>query len=157
MARAIVKTLTTTRVSFKTVDVENGVPCFVDQPDVVFSGVQDKEKVERLLKARLGKDAVTVITNINAGQHRYEVSMEEFVLNAVVVDNIEDGADEMEDDGEKPAELADDAGEQSPQLPADETADEPAAPEAEENGNSQSGPEDTLFDACGDDEGYYPF
>lgn len=96
MARAIVKTITATRVSFKTVAVEDGIPCFVDQPDAVFSGQQDKDKVERLLKGRLGKDAMIVITNIDAGQHRYEMTLEEFVLNAHIVDDSADEADEAD-------------------------------------------------------------
>ena len=152
MARAIVKTLTTTRVSFKTVVVDGGVPCFVDQPDVVFSGVQDKEKVERLLKARLGKDAVTVITNIDAGQHRYEMSMEDFVLNAQIVDNSEDD-DEAEDDGEKPAQPTEDPADRPAQ---DETADESAPPE-DLTESPQETPEVVPSSSVENSEGDFPF
>ena len=38
MARPLSKTLTTTRVAYKTVEVVDGVPQFVDRPDAVFSG-----------------------------------------------------------------------------------------------------------------------
>ena len=132
MARAIVKTLTTTRVSFKTAVVENGIPSFVSHPDAVFSGVQDKEKVERLLKARLGKDAVIVITNIDAGQHRYEMSMEDFVLNAQIVDTGEDEADDADEEDEVPSEATEDAAEQPAEAPSDKPVSEPAAPAAPE-------------------------
>lgn len=37
MPKMIAKTLNITRVSLQTVEVENGVPRFVPQPDAVFS------------------------------------------------------------------------------------------------------------------------
>lgn len=100
MAKIIAKTFTVTRVSFKTVVVENGVPSFVDHTDAVFNGIQEREKVEKLLKARLGKDAMIVITNIESGQHRYVMSQEDFVLNAKVADDVTDGEDDGADEGD---------------------------------------------------------
>lgn len=44
MARPLSKTLTTTRVEYKTVEVVDGVPQFVDRPDAVFSGILEKER-----------------------------------------------------------------------------------------------------------------
>lgn len=43
MARPLSKTLTTTRVEYKTVEVVDGVPQFVDRPDAVFSGILEKD------------------------------------------------------------------------------------------------------------------
>jgi len=71
MARPLSKTLTTTRVEYKTVEVVDGVPQFVDRPDAVFSGILEKERVERMLRGQLGKDAIIVVTNVDSGQHRY--------------------------------------------------------------------------------------
>lgn len=137
MARPIVKTLTITCVAFKTVSVEDGIPSFVDQPDAVFSGQLDKDKVERQLKARLGKDTMIVITNIDAGQHRYEMSMEEFVLNAHIADG-EGEPDDADNDDAQAAEQDEDVSDRSPEIPAEETpADipdsEPAAEAVKES------------------------
>ena len=64
MARPLSKTMTTTRVAYKTVEVVDGVPQFVDRPDAVFSGILEKERVERMLRGQLGKDAIIVVTNV---------------------------------------------------------------------------------------------
>lgn len=98
MARPLSKTLTTTRVEYKTVEVVDGVPQFVDRPDAVFSGILEKERVERMLRGQLGKDAIIVVTNVDSGQHRYEMDLETFVLNARIADGeTEDSPDENPD------------------------------------------------------------
>ena len=98
MARPLSKTLTTTRVAYKTVEVVDGVPQSVDRPDAVFSGILEKERVERMLRGQLGKDAIIVVTNVDSGQHRYEMDLETFVLNARIADGeTEDSPDENPD------------------------------------------------------------
>lgn len=103
MPKTISKTMTVTRVSYKTVEVENGEPRFVDHTDAVFSGMLEKDKVERLLKAQLGKDAMIVVTNVDAGQHRFEMNLDTFVLNA----RIADGEPEEPADGSADADSCD--------------------------------------------------
>ena len=88
MPKMIAKTLNITRVSLQTVEVENGVPRFVPQPDAVFSGQIDEAKAKRLLQAKMGKDVLFVITNVDAGQHRFEMPLETFVLNAAIADGV---------------------------------------------------------------------
>lgn len=97
MSKKIRKTLNITRVGFKTVVVEDGVPQFVDHPDAVFSGIMDAAKAERMMRARYGKDAMIVITSIESGQHRYEMDLETFVLNAVLADDAADEGDTDDD------------------------------------------------------------
>ena len=76
----------------------DGVPQFVDRPDAVFSGILEKERVERMLRGQLGKDAIIVVTNVDSGQHRYEMDLETFVLNARIADGeTEDSPDENPD------------------------------------------------------------
>ena len=89
MARPLSKTLTITRAAYKTVEVVDGVPQFVDHPDAVFSGILEKERVERMLRGQLGKDAIIVVTSVDSGQHRYEMDLETFVLNARFADERE--------------------------------------------------------------------
>lgn len=86
MARTISKTLTITRVSYKTAEVVNGEARFVDHNDAIFSGLLEKDKAERMLRAQLGKDAMIVITNMDAGQHRFVMDLETFILNAQIAD-----------------------------------------------------------------------
>ena len=86
MSKKIFKKVTATRVSYCTVAVDNGVPNFVPHPDVVFGGILDSARVERLLKAKLGKNETIVITNIDAASHRYEMDLEFFILNSTVCD-----------------------------------------------------------------------
>lgn len=87
MARTFSKTLMITRATYKTVEVVDGEPHFVDHPDAIFGGLLEQDKVERLLKAQLGKDAMIVVTKVDAGQHRYEMDLETFVLNARIADD----------------------------------------------------------------------
>lgn len=98
MPKTISKTLMVTRVAYKTVQVENGEPHFIDHTDAVFSGILEKDRVERLLKAQLGKDTMIVVTNVDAGQHRYEMDLDAFVLNARIADGEpEESSDEGAD------------------------------------------------------------
>lgn len=88
MPKNISKTLNVTRVSYQTVEVSDGVPGFVIHPDAVFSGQIDEAKAKKHLQAKLGKDAMLVITKVDAGQHRFEMPLEFFVLNAKIADGL---------------------------------------------------------------------
>lgn len=96
MPKTISRTLNITRVTFCTVEVTDGTPQFVPHPDAVFPGQLEKDKVKKLLQGRYGKDAILVITNIDAGQHRYSMNLEDFVLHATITDGAFD--DEDDDD-----------------------------------------------------------
>ena len=119
MAKTFSKTLMITRVTYKTVEVRDGVPEFVDHPDAVFSGLLDQEKAERLLKAQLGKDSIPVITKVDAGQHRYEMDLATFVLNARIAD------------GEPEEDSASNAAPDSTSTDSDPVPDAAAEPAAE--------------------------
>lgn len=127
MARPLSKTLTTTRVAYKTVEVVDGVPQFVDRPDAVFSGILEKERVERMLRGQLGKDAIIVVTNVDSGQHRYEMDLETFVLNARIADE-ETGASPDDDDDDGDADTAGPAPDSEP-TPASQEDSAGATPE----------------------------
>lgn len=127
MARPLSKTLTTTRVAYKTVEVVDGVPQFVDRPDAVFSGILEKERVERMLRGQLGKDAIIVVTNVDSGQHRYEMDLETFVLNARITDE-ETGASPDDDDDDGDADTAGPAPDSEP-TPASQEDSAGATPE----------------------------
>ena len=114
MARPLSKTLTITRAAYKTVEVVDGVPQFVDHPDAVFSGILEKERVERMLRGQLGKDAIIVVTSVDSGHHRYVMDLETFVLNARIAD------DETEDSSD-----SDDADASSAPTPGDSPAPAP--------------------------------
>lgn len=105
MPKTISRTLNITRVTFCTVEVTDGTPQFVPHPDAVFPGQLEKDKVKKLLQGRYGKDAILVITNIDAGQHRYSMGLEDFVLHATITDG---AFDDEEDDPELPDELTGD-------------------------------------------------
>lgn len=130
MPKVISKTLNVTRVSYQTVVVNDGVPGFAIHPDAVFSGQIDEAKAKRLLQAQLGKDAMLVITNVDAGQHRFEMPLDFFVLNAKIADDGTDGeeGDEPDDDGTEPDEVveAGDAGNTA--EAAGDTGEVPAEP-----------------------------
>jgi len=95
MPKMVSKTLNVTQVSYQTIAVNDGVPSFIPHPNAVFSGQIDETKAKRLLQAKLGKDAMFVITKVDAGQHRFEMPLDFFVLNANVADG---GADDDEND-----------------------------------------------------------
>lgn len=101
MAKMIAKTLHVTRVSFKTVVVEDGVPHFEAHPDAVFSGKISEARAKRMLQGRYGKDSMLVITNVDAGQHRFEMPLEFFVQNATISDS-GNGDGEADDEGTGP-------------------------------------------------------
>lgn len=102
MPKTISRTLNITRVTFYTVEVHDSTPQFVPRPDAIFPGQLEKDKVKKLLQGRYGKDTILVITNIDAGQHRYSMGLEDFVLHATITDG---AFDDEEDDTEFPDEL----------------------------------------------------
>lgn len=116
MASIISKTLTVTRVSYQIVEVHDGVPAFVARPDAVFRGIQPQERVLKLLRNREGKDAIIVITKMDAKQHRFVMSMEQFVLNAEIADEAdeselqEEDADAAEDDDDEVSDVGEEFG-----------------------------------------------
>lgn len=106
MPKTISRTLNITRVSFCSVEVEGGTPRFIPHPDAIFPGQLEKDKAKKLLQGRYNKDTILVITNIDAGQHRYSMGLEDFVLHSTITDG---AFDDEEDDSELPDELSGDA------------------------------------------------
>lgn len=106
MPKTISRTLNITRVSFCSVEVEDGTPRFIPHPDAIFPGQMEKDKAKKLLQGRYNKDTILVITNIDAGQHRYSMGLEDFVLHATITDG---AADDDDDDPELPDALSGDA------------------------------------------------
>lgn len=131
MAKTISKTMTITRVTYKTVEVVDGEARFVDHPDAVFSGILEKDKVERMLRGQLGKDAIIVVTAVDSGQHRYEMDLDAFVLNA----RIADGEPEEAQDGENAPDAALESVSKTDSASEDTELSAPV-PEAESAGNA---------------------
>lgn len=101
MSTKIVKTLTVTRISYVTAEVIDGAAVLVPHPDAVYRGMLTEKRALKLLKESLGKDAAIVITKFDAGQHRYEMSFEDFVLHATMDGEAQDensDADEISED-----------------------------------------------------------
>jgi len=104
MAKFISRNLTVTRVSYCVVEVQDKVPVIVLRTDAVFRGIiENRDRIMKLLKEREGKDANIIITDTKAGSNRYTISLENFVLNASIVEDVPDSADigddENDDDG----------------------------------------------------------
>lgn len=147
MPNVISKTLTVTRVKYQTVAIEDGTPKFVEHPDAVFRGILTPERAQRMLQNRLGKDVILVIIDVDAGQKRYEMDLEQFVLHAQEAGAAdEDEADE--DEAGEPAEAVDEDG---TELEEGESGEEPPESEGKpaENPPSEgpaSGESDELTD-----------
>lgn len=149
MAYVISKTLTVTRVKYQTVVVEDGAPKFVEHPDAVFRGILTQERAQRMLQSRLGKDVILVITNVDAGQKRFEMDMEQFILHAQVADG-EEVPDE--DEAGEPAEPAEEETAEEPSESVDVETSESEEEEPSENpsseepasGESEKEPEEQL-------------
>lgn len=153
MAYVISKTLTVTRVKYQTVVVEDGAPKFVEHPDAVFRGILTQERAQRMLQSRLGKDIILVITNMDAGQKRFEMDMEQFVLHAQVAEAEHDGEEVPdEDEAGEPAEPAEEEPVEEPSEPVEEETSELEEKEPSENppseepasGESEKEPEEQL-------------
>lgn len=146
MAYVISKTLTVTRVKYQTVVVEDGAPKFVEHPDAVFRGILTQERAQRMLQSRLGKDVILVITNVDAGQKRFEMDMEQFVLHAQVAEE-ENNGEEVPDEDEagEPAEPAEEGTAEMESSEADEE-EPPESPLSEEpaSGGFEEEPEEQL-------------
>lgn len=115
MAGQIVKNLTVTRVSFRLVEVNDGVPSFIEKPDAIFRGEVSKERAKKLLAKQYGEDASIVLLNVDSGRHRFVMDFDTFVRNAVIEDmgeDADDSDDEQSDsdteDGETEGEAAQD-------------------------------------------------
>lgn len=93
MSFQIIKNLTVTQVKYQLVELPNGVPTLVPQPDAVFRGVVSKERVKKLLTQRHGSDATIFIVDIDSGAHRFVMDFEDFV-RAAHVEDIEKNAAE---------------------------------------------------------------
>lgn len=131
MAYVISKTLTVTRVKYQTVVVEDGSPKFVEHPDAVFRGILTQERAQRMLQSRLGKDVILVITDVDAGQKRFEMDMEQFVLHAQVTETENDGEEVPdEEDGESAEAVEAESAEEEPSEAS--FPEEPVSGEAEE-------------------------
>ena len=144
MPKTISRTLNITRVSFCTVKVEDGAPQFVPHPDAIFPGQLEKDKVKKLLQGRYGKDAILVITNIDAGQHRYSMGLEDFVLHATITDG---AIDDEEEDCELPDSPEDDNTEGSPAPAPEAMPNTGAAPVPPGPGGEEAGAHDwALYD-----------
>lgn len=144
MARPLSKTLTITRAAYKTVEVVDGVPQFVDHPDAVFSGILEKERVERMLRGQLGKDAIIVVTSVDSGQHRYEMDLETFVLNARIADDEPGDSSDGDDADASPAPTP-----RSEDVPTPDSDSAPApapAPAPQENPADGTAPKDDNDD-----------
>lgn len=142
MARPLSKTLTITRAAYKTVEVVDGVPQFVDHPDAVFSGILEKERVERMLRGQLGKDAIIVVTSVDSGQHRYEMDLETFVLNARIADDEPGDPSDGDDADASPAPTP-----RSEDVPTPDSDSAPApAPAPQENPADGTAPKDDNDD-----------
>lgn len=139
MPNVISKTLTVTRVKYQTVAIEDGTPKFVEHPDAVFRGILTPERAQRMLQNRLGKDAILVIIDVDAGQKRYEMDLEQFVLHAQEAGAAdEDEADEDEADEDEVGEPAEAVDEDGTELEEEESGEEPPESEGEPAENPPS-------------------
>lgn len=145
MSNVISKTLTVTRVKYQTVAIEDGTPKFVEHPDAVFRGILTPERAQRMLQNRLGKDVILVIIDVDAGQKRYEMDLEQFVLHAQeagAADEDEadeaDEADEDEADENEVGEPAEAVDEDGTELEEGESGEEPPESEGEPAENPPS-------------------
>lgn len=86
MAFQIIKNLTVTRVKYQLVELPDGIPTLVPQPDAVFRGIVPKERVKKLLAQRHGVDATIFIVDIDSGPHRFVMDFEDFVRTAQIED-----------------------------------------------------------------------
>lgn len=98
MSSPIIKDMAVTRVRYSIARVVDGVPTFFEQPMAVFKGLLPAEKVNKMLAKQLGKDAVFMVSNIDAAKHRFVMPFEEFVRLATIDDGTDTESDTAAND-----------------------------------------------------------
>ena len=84
MANRITKKMTVTCVSYGLCELVDGEMTYVEQPDLILKGIRSKDFVRKHLTKKHGADANVSIKNIDAGEHRFSMSLEDFVRAADV-------------------------------------------------------------------------
>ena len=86
----ITRTLATSTIHYSEVIVENGVPAFKPCPDeIIPMSVGDSEKALSCLKKKYGTAKTFVVTSVEETKAKYEMSLDDFVKYATVVQNKE--------------------------------------------------------------------
>ena len=93
MANRITKKMTVTRVSYGLCELVDGEMTYVEQPDLILKGIRSKDFVRKHLTKKHGADANVSIKNIDAGEHRFSMSLEDFVRAADV--DVDESAEEV--------------------------------------------------------------
>lgn len=101
MSNSIIKEMAVTRVRYSIARVVDGVPTFFEQPMAVFKGLLPAEKVNKMLAKQLGKDAVFMVSNIDAAKHRFVMPFEEFVRLVTINDGTDAESDSAANDDDE--------------------------------------------------------
>lgn len=102
MPNEITKRLSATVAEYSSLELVDGKP-EMKQEKAVFKGVQSPERINKLLRKRLGSKPFLISSIASFEQKLYAISLEDFILHAHLVDEDaadNDGADETEDGAE---------------------------------------------------------
>ena len=88
-----------TIVNYSVYEELDGTNQLVDQKPLVLKGLRDKSFAKKQLTKLLGEDADFIVTNVDAGEHLYGMSVADFIRNATVVDGLSKATGELEDPG----------------------------------------------------------
>ena len=119
--------MTITRVAYGLCELVDGEMKYVEKPDLILKGIRSKDYARKQLVKMYGADANISIKDVDAGEHRFSMSMEDFVRNADV--DLEEASEEEPSEAVK-AEPDQEtavasAPEDMPQEPDEESTDEP--------------------------------
>lgn len=121
MANRIVKKMTITRVAYGLCELVDGEMKYVEKPDLIIKGIRSKEYARKQLVKMYGADANISIKDVDAGEHRFSMSMEDFVRNADVdLEEMPEGAPSSaannESESAVPAEKEESVPEEAPEA-----------------------------------------
>ena len=142
MANRITKKMTVTCVSYGLCELVDGEMTYVEQPDLILKGIRSKDFVRKHLTKKHGADANVSIKNIDAGEHRFSMSLEDFVRAADV--DVDEPAEEVPD-GDPASEVAESGTVAEDASAADEPAGESSDGESSGGGENGDDGEESNF------------
>lgn len=127
MFKNIVKVVDMTVVSYSLIEVTDGIPQFIPQPDLHLKGNVPSKKVKKILAEKAGTDAQFVITKLISGRYTLEMTSETFITHATVADFIPANGEPAAAPSSGPAgqEDEDESEDESPDDPSSESESEP--------------------------------
>lgn len=84
--KSITRTISTTSITAKKIDVVNGEVVTQDLEPVIVTGEKvDNEKALKLVRKEYGRDAQYIVTSVKEEENVYSIDLATFVANAKII------------------------------------------------------------------------